>query len=544
MAEPFPSACDLLHHAPLRRCDEPRAAEALAFAFAGGDGDVFANLLEQPPVAASSFEPGDFRQNLFLDVFVGKCLPVHIGGKRRDISQAHLVGLLCAPPDDARHMEFRQAILRELCESPRLRKHLEELYLWTWQFRDLLSRSCVGAQEGVARRLSILTSVRSIVDSLVHGFGDCRSGLSRLGQFGRRIAADAGFQRLTELLDYEKNRAEVDVRLSVGFDGRIRSFQAIERRPNRSNAFYSSQLGRFWTSLCLMFAGYRASSGEVLSRLLDGVFSGLEPQLVQLFPLIGDLEFYLAALNFRDHAASVGQETCLPEVANSGSRQLVGLFNPWLTREEGGCRPCTLNFDQNERLVFLTGPNSGGKTRLLQSISLCQLLAQCGFFVPARSARLVRVPGLFASLTEQPSADQKEGRLGTELLRIRRLFQHLRAGSMVVVDELCSGTNPSEGETLMSLVLDVLVQLRPQAFVATHFLDFTAELRAGELEGSMPPGRTRHRYLQAELDKQERPTYRFIEGVAGTSLAHRVAERLGVTRESLQALLRKNNPEL
>jgi DNA mismatch repair protein MutS2 len=138
-------------------------------------------------------------------------------------------------------------------------------------------------------------------------------------------------------------------------------------------------------------------------------------------------------------------------------------------------------------------------------------------------------------LLEHTQVDQVEGRLGTELLRVRRVFERLRVGSMVVMDELCSGTNPSEGEALMQLVLEALYELAPQAFITTHFLEFAAGLAASTRQ---------HRFLQAELDAYERPTYAFSEGVAKTSLAHRVAERLGVTRDSLRALMLRNNPEL
>ena len=87
----------------------------------------------------------------------------------------------------------------------------------------------------------------------------------------------------------------------------------------------------------------------------------------------------------------------------------------------------------------------------------------------------------------------------------------------------------------MQLVLDSLYELRPQAFITTHFLEFAAQLAATT---------RRHRFLQAELDPNEAPTYRFVDGVAKTSLAHRVAERLGVTSRSLRELILKNNPEL
>ncbi|HEX6240254.1 MAG TPA: hypothetical protein VFZ61_05155, partial [Polyangiales bacterium] len=177
----------------------------------------------------------------------------------------------------------------------------------------------------------------------------------------------------------------------------------------------------------------------------------------------------------------------------------------------------------------LTGPNSGGKTRLLQALSLTQLLGQGGFFVPAARAQLVWAHGMFLSITEQAAAHQQEGRLGTELLRIRRVFESMRCGAFVAVDELCSGTNPAEGEEIFRMVLDLLRQLHPQAFISTHFLQFAARL-ATEHDATRS-------FLQVELDARNLPTYQFTDGVAQASLAQATAARLGVTREELTALV-------
>ncbi len=529
------SPCDLLHPIPLPRIDQEVAAEALAFAFASGEAEGLGRIVDRVATAPSTFERRDYEQDLFLSEFVRKCLPIVARGRERKPSVSHLLSLVCSPPEDAAVTAFRQEVLSELAGSEALRRRVENLYVWLRQFRDLIGRPALGAQEGIERRLSVLSSVRAVIESLASGFEDTTSGLRRLGEYGSRVAQEPGYRRMCELLDYEKNRAEVDLRISVGFDGRVRSFQTLERRPNRSNAFYSTPLGRLWSRLGLWIRGYRTGSAEILSRLVDSVFSGLEPKIVFFFTLIGDLEFYLAGLGFRDRAEAAGLSVCLPRFEDRQGRNYSDLFNPWLVSEDRSCVPCTLRFDESDHIVFVTGPNSGGKTRLLQALSLCQLLGQCGLFVPAREARLQRVPGLFASLIERAEVDQNEGRLGTELMRIRRMFEHLRVGSMVVVDELCSGTNPSEGEALMRLVLEVLSRLGPQAYVATHFLEFTAGLQ------KVASG---YRYLQTQLDERECPTYAFVAGVATTSLAHRVAERLGVTRESLWHLIAENNPEL
>jgi DNA mismatch repair protein MutS2 len=207
-----------------------------------------------------------------------------------------------------------------------------------------------------------------------------------------------------------------------------------------------------------------------------------------------------------------------------------GLFNPLLLGEEMTPVPCDLRTAEEGSVVIVTGPNSGGKTRLLQAVALAQLLGEAGMFVPAAAARMPRVSGLFVSLVEESRADQPEGQLGMELMRIRRMFEQLGMGSLVLLDELCSGTNPSEGEEIARLVISLLPELKAQVFVTTHLLQFAARLAE-----ERPTFRLE--FFQVELDDRDRPTYGFVPGVARTSLAQKTAARLGVTRDELLALI-------
>lgn len=528
--------CDLLHAEPFRRMDVAGAVRALTFAFASGDvGDAFVSLIEKGELAASAFVPRDFADDIFLREFVSSCLVLRVQGHERSASAAHLFRLLSSPPRDIRHTLYRQAIFAELLAAPALRRNVEKLHGFLAQFRDLLSRREVTVPGGTELRLGILRAVRRIVELLASGFSGAGSGLSRLHAYGQALAALPGFRRMCELLDYERNRGEVDLRIRLGFDGKVRGFQTLERRDNASNAFYSTALGRLITRFGLFIRGARTSTGELLNRLADDVFSGLEPHIVFFFQLVVDLEFYLAGLSFHDLAKGAGHRVCLPEFRDASTPAYRRLFNPLLISQGMSCVPCDLEIQGRGSIVLVTGPNSGGKTRLLQSLALSQLLAQSGQFVPAHTARLPWVNGLFASLIERAEVGQSEGRLGTELLRIRRLFASLKIGGMVLMDELCSGTNPSEGEELQQLVLEMLAQLEPQAFVTTHFLQFAAKLQASAAGLS---------FLHVELDAMDRPTYSFVPGVAQSSLAHRVAERLGVTRASLHRLILENNPAL
>ena len=250
--------------------------------------------------------------------------------------------------------------------------------------------------------------------------------------------------------------------------------------------------------------------------------------------LLGEVEVYLGALGFQDMARAAGLPVCLPHIVEpSAPRVMTGLFNPLLLAATGKVVPCDIRIDRNDATVLLTGPNSGGKTRLLQSLALSQLLAQSGMFVPARAANLALAPSLVVSLIQETRADQGEGRLGMELVRIRELFVDLQPGAMVILDELCSGTNPSEGEEIFELVVNMLARLGPQVFITTHFLNFAARLEGERKLGDL-------RFLQVELGADQQPTYQFAPGVARTSLAQHTAARLGVTGDQLAALVEMN----
>jgi DNA mismatch repair protein MutS2 len=218
-------------------------------------------------------------------------------------------------------------------------------------------------------------------------------------------------------------------------------------------------------------------------------------------------------------------------------RTLSGLFNPLLVAKGRTPSTCDLSQRRHTDITILTGPNSGGKTRVLQALSYCQMLGQAGFFVPAATATLVWAGGMFLSIGERAEAAQREGRLGTELVRIRQVFEHARVGSFVVVDELCSGTNPEEGQEIFRMVLGLMQQLELQALLSTHFLEFARELHQHHAKyGPLI-------FLRAAIDAANLPTYQFEEGVARSSLAHHVAARLGVTRGELQTLVAQRQKE-
>lgn len=509
---------------------------ALALAFAGGvSGGVFSDALDSAKVAPSTWDPKSFAADLFLTQFVARCHRVRVDGQEPTVHAGQLIRLLSHPPVDPAVVMHRRQILSELLANPTLRAGLERLYIGLCRFRVLVEGAKgVGKWDNARRQLDILQRFKSIVDGAAEDFVSARSGLSRLLDLGTRIRAGEPYQSLADLLRYDDQLAQLTLDVRVGADGRIRGFKVLSLKEVQDNPFVASPLRRWLGKIELFLRGFKFSDGEIMARLIDAVYEGIEDELPALVQLLGDLEFYLGALGFHDYAKEAGLSVCLPElVGPEHPRALRGLFNPLLLAHGMKPVPCQIETDRFDTTVLVTGPNSGGKTRLLQSVALTQLLAQCGLFVPARSATLSLASGLVVSLIEEQKPDQSEGRLGTELVRIRDLFEKLPPGSMVVLDELCSGTNPSEGEEIFELVVQMLARLGPQAFITTHFLAF-----AGRLEKSASIANLR--FLQVELGVEQRATYQFVPGVAKTSLAAQAASRLGVTRDQLLSLIDRN----
>ena len=499
------------------------------FAFAaGGLDEAIEKSIENAELPDSSWERSAFERDLYLAELVESCFGVRIAGKPLRISARYVTRVLAAPPSDAADVEARRAVLAELAASAELREQLESACLAVVRLRGLL---CAPRQPAPrVRRMEILRAARQAFDLLASSFESATSGLARLRAFGAAVVRGEAYRRLVMLLENDEHQGSLDLRVRVGADGEVRSMLIVGVHENRNNPFYVSPIRRFVARLIVMLRGYRTTESEVAERLLSDVFSELEEHVAILLQLQGDILVYLGALCFRDFAHQKGLAVVLPTLlAPNGSLELEGLFNPLLLGSGGPPVPCDLRVGAGAAVV-VTGPNSGGKTRLLQAVAIAQLLSQAGLFAPARVARVPRASGLFASLFEEARADQPEGHLGMELLRIRRLFQELDADALVVLDELCSGTNPSEGEVIARLVLSLLPELGVRAFVTTHLLEFAAGL-AKDLPGASLE------FLQVELDSRDWPTYRFVPGVARTSLAQKTAERLGVTRDELLQLI-------
>jgi DNA mismatch repair protein MutS2 len=530
---------DLLYEEPLEADAGRDLQQALTFAFTtGGPQAAFDRVRESAPGSDPEWKGDCYADQLLLPALVEHCLVLPPALARRATRPgrvASLVALLCRPPATPTGVAFRQGIVRELSESAEVRKAAESAYLRIAEWRALLEASAIGQRmDPVRRRMELLGATKAVFDELATSFAASSSGLRRLAGWAESVRQTAAYENLGRLVADDANLATIEVSVRVGREGDLRHYEILRVEDRRDNPLRVGPLRRLWARLQALVLGHRVRKDEIASRLVDGAFEAIQPHATRLFDVQRDLDLYLGALGFADLARTRGLPVCLPTLGARGDasapRAFDGLFNPFLLLDERPPVPCELHLDCADALVIVTGPNSGGKTRLVEAVGIAQILAHAGLWVPAASARLPWAHGLYASLRHLDGMLHREGSLGTELLRIRTLFERLEIGGLVVVDELCSGTNPSEGEEIFELVMSLLAEMRAQAFVTTHFLRF-----AGRLETERPIPRLEFR--KVALDARDRPTYRFEPGVASTSLARQTADRLGVTREELGALV-------
>ncbi len=524
---------DLLHAQPFLGVDAQALQEILGMAVLGRElGTQIHDALAAAHVAGSTWDPAFFADELFIQSLVDACFTLELDGRTYPVNRTFLHRTIVHTPTDHATITFRQEILRELETSPELLQKTHELYKLIFDLMSLHKAPGYQATLDVAAfHLDLLKQTRRVIDAMKDGFSTANSGLRRLHETACEIQDRQEYKTLARLLEYEKGMARMSVDLTIGGDGRIRSLFIRELQEDEASPFFVRPLRRFFDRLRLAFRGYPISNRELMNNLINEVFATLSPYFVPLVQLLGHLELYLTARTFKERAHALGLDVCLADFDGGRPLALDGLFNPLLLVQQATPVPTRVACTAPHQVTLITGPNSGGKTRLLQGIALTQLLGQSGLYAPCASASLRVESGLFVSLIEDESAEQTEGRLGRELMRIRSLFERMATGSMVILDELCSGTNPSEGVEVFAMVLELLEKVGPRAFVTTHFLDFARSLESAPIVENLE-------FLQVEIDDQMVSTYQFVPGVAETSLAALTAQRLGVTFERLSSLIR------
>lgn len=180
---------------------------------------------------------------------------------------------------------------------------------------------------------------------------------------------------------------------------------------------------------------------------------------------------------------------------------------------------------KDKRMLLITGSNTGGKTVTLKTIGLFVLMTSCGFPIPCEQALLPSFDAVFVDIGDEQSIEQSLSTFSAHLSKLASICQKATSKSLIILDELGSGTDPKEGEALAIAILDEFRRKKAMVLASTHYSRL-------KLIGARWPEVL---CSSVEFDlKKMAPTYRYIEGLSGQSNAFEIARRFGLKEEIIQ----------
>lgn len=258
----------------------------------------------------------------------------------------------------------------------------------------------------------------------------------------------------------------------------------------------------------------RADERHEMARILRELSDMLRPHTNVIRNnawLLGHLDFVRAKYLFmQDNQATV------PSLSANKTVQLLNVRHPLLTKPV----PNDLHFMNDLTAIVITGPNTGGKTIMLKTLGLAQLMAQSGMPILADKGSKVAVfNAIFADIGDEQSIEQSLSTFSSHMTHIVEILEVADSDSLVLFDELGAGTDPQEGASLAMAILEHLRLMQIKTMATTHY----PELKAYGIETAFVEN------ASMEFDTETlSPTYHFMQGVPGRSNAFEIARRLGL----------------
>lgn len=258
----------------------------------------------------------------------------------------------------------------------------------------------------------------------------------------------------------------------------------------------------------------RADERHEMARILRELSNMLRPHTNIIRNnawFLGHLDFVHAKFLFMQENKAV-----VPQLSTDKTVQLLQARHPLLTNPVAN----DLHFLDELTVIVITGPNTGGKTVMLKTLGLAQLMAQSGLPILADKGSKVAVFNeIFADIGDEQSIEQSLSTFSSHMTNIVDILAAADKDSLVLVDELGAGTDPQEGASLAISILEHLRLMQVKTMATTHY----PELKAYGIETEFVEN------ASMEFDTETlSPTYHFMQGVPGRSNAFEIARRLGL----------------
>ncbi|MGI9950991.1 endonuclease MutS2 [Moorellaceae bacterium AZ2] len=260
-----------------------------------------------------------------------------------------------------------------------------------------------------------------------------------------------------------------------------------------------------------------AQEVEAILAGLSRMVGEAKEALLETLEALGRLDFILAK-----GLLSHKMEAVPPVINSSGRWKIEAGRHPLLS---GEVVPVTLRLGDDFDTLIITGPNTGGKTVTLKTIGLFTLMAQCGLHLPAQQAEISGGALVFADIGDEQSIEQSLSTFSSHMSHIVSILRRVEPGSLVLLDEIGAGTDPTEGAALAVAILDYLAKCGAKVVATTHY----SELKVYAY--------TTPRVENAAVgfdSRTLRPTFRLLIGTPGESNAFIIARRLGLPEEVVE----------
>ena len=237
------------------------------------------------------------------------------------------------------------------------------------------------------------------------------------------------------------------------------------------------------------------------------------PELISNLSVIANIDFI-----FSRGKLAYDMEAIKPIINNKGIISLKSARHPLIDRDR--VVPIDISLGNSFNTLVITGPNTGGKTVTLKTVGILTLMTQYGLMVPcADNSEVAIFDELFADIGDEQSIEQSLSTFSSHMKNIIEIIKNAKENSLILFDELGSGTDPEEGSGLSISILNYFLEKNIRTIATTHYSQLKMYAMSTE--------NVQNAAMEFDVEKLE-PTYKLIIGISGKSNAFEISKKLGL----------------